>query len=475
MGSPASPQPAVGDRKTESLVVVIDDDEAARTSMAQMLRLRRYRVQAFSSAEAALAWPALPEADAVVTDVKMPGMDGEEFLAEVIRCGFGCPVIMVTGHGDIAMAVRCLKAGAYDFVEKPFEDDVLLACVARAAETTALRREAAELRHRLSLLAPEADGRFGMIGRSRVMLDLYEQIAVVARSEAPALIVGETGSGKELVARAIHAEGRRARGPFVPLNAGALPETTLESELFGHAKGAFTGADAERAGRLVTASGGTLLLDEVESMPLRAQVQLLRVLEDGLVTPLGGDKPRRVDIRLLAATKADLQEEVRHGRMREDFYHRIAVLTIAVPPLRERRDDIPLLVSYFLKQAAQRDAVPVPNLPEDVLAEMLRHNWPGNVRELKNAVERMVITAQGGVAGPFSLDDSFASARLLSLPATAGRLREELERTERAAIETALRENRGEVGATAAALGISRRALYERMRRYDLNKNDFRQ
>ena len=455
-------------------IVVIDDDEAARVSVAQMLRLRRYAVQAFSSAEAALAWPGLPDADAVVTDVKMPGMDGEEFLTEVIRRGFAPPVIMITGHGDISMAVRCLKAGAYDFLEKPFEDDVMLACVARAAEKVALRRETAELRRRLKMLAPEEDGRFGMVGRSRAMLDVYDQVAIAARSDVPVLIVGETGAGKELVARAIHAESRRAGKPFVPLNAGALPETTLQSELFGHAKGAFTGADAERAGTLVTASGGTLLLDEVESMPLRAQVQLLRVLEDGLVQPLGDDTPRRVDIRLLAATKADLQDEVRQGRVREDFYHRIAVLCVQVPPLRERREDTPLLASFFLKQAAQRNGVPVPELPERTLAEMLRHTWPGNVRELRNAIERMVITAHGGVAGPFTLDDSFAAGRLLSVPATSGRLREEMERTERAVIESVLRENSGEIGVTAESLGISRRALYERMRKYDLNKDDFR-
>jgi len=456
-------------------IVVIDDDEAARLSITQMLRLRRYRVQAFSSAEAALAWPGLPEADVVVTDVKMPGLDGEEFLAEVTRRGFAPPVIMVTGHGDVAMAVRCLKGGAYDFVEKPFEADVLLACVARAMEKMALRREAAELRRRLRMLSSEEDGRFGMVGRSRPMLDLYEQIEVVARSSAPVLIAGETGAGKELVARAIHAEGPRAQRPFVPVNAGALPETTLESELFGHARGAFTGAEAERAGKLVSASGGTLLLDEIESISVRAQVQLLRVLEDGLVQPLGDDRPRKVDVRLLATTKADLQQEVRNGRMREDFYHRIAVLTIVVPPVRERREDIPLLASFFLKQAAERNGVAVPKLTEAALGAMLRHSWPGNVRELKNAIERMVITAQAGVAGDFTLDEAFSSGRLLSLPATGGLLREEMERTERSVIEATLREQKGEVGATAAALGISRRALYERMRKYDLNKEGFRE
>jgi len=460
--------------QAKETVVVIDDDEAARVSVAQMLRLRRYTVQAFSSAEAALAWPGLGDAGCVVTDVKMPGMDGEDLLAEMNRRGFPPPIIMITGHGDVAMAVRCLKAGAYDFVEKPFEADVLVACVGRAAEKTALRRAADELRRRLRLLSPEEDGRFGMVGRSRAMQDVYEQIEALAKSQASVIVIGETGVGKELVARAVHAQSARADGPFVALSAGALPETTLESELFGHTRGAFTGADSDRAGKLVTASGGTLLLDEIESIPERAQLHLLRVLEDGLVQPLGGDQPRHVSIRLIAATKVDLQEEVRQGHMRADFYHRIAVLTIAVPPLRERREDIPLLVSHFLKQAAARNGVPVPEVPEKVLGDMARHSWPGNVRELKNTVERMVITAHAGVAGPFTPDEHFVAPRLLSLPATPGRLRDEMERTEMTVIEIALRENEGEITATAQTLGISRRALYERMKKYGLEKKDFR-
>ena len=462
------------EEQAKGTVAVIDDDEAARVSLAQMLRLRRYTVQAFSSAEADLAWPGLADTDCVVSDVKMPGIDGEEFLVEMKRRGFPPPIIRITGHGDVAMAVRCLKAGAYDFVEKPFEADVLVACVGRATEKTALRREAAELRRRLKVLSPEENGRFGMVGRSRAMQDIYEQVEVLAKSNAPVIITGETGVGKELVARAVHAQSSRADGPFVPLNAGALPETTLESDLFGHTRGAFTGAEFERAGKLVTASGGTLLLDEIESIPERAQLQLLRVLEDGLVQPLGGDQPRHVNIRLIATTKADLQGEVRQGRMRADFYHRIAVLTIVVPPLRERREDIPLLVSHFLKQAAARNGVPVPEVTEKALGDIARHLWPGNVRDLKNTVERMVITAHAGVAGPFTPDEGFAAPRLLSLPATPGRLRDEMERTEMTVIEIALRENDGEITATAHALGISRRALYERMKKYGLEKKDFR-
>jgi two-component system C4-dicarboxylate transport response regulator DctD len=455
-------------------VVVIDDDEAARHSLAQMLRLRGYAVEVFSSAEGALAWPGLAEAGCIITDVKMPGMDGEELLAEVRRRP-GCPpVVMITGHGDVAMAVRCLKAGAFDFVEKPFDDDVLLAYVAKALESSRLVREASDLRKRLTMLSPAEDGSFGMVGRSRLMQDVYDQIEVAARSEAPVLIVGETGVGKELVARAIHAQSARAKGPFVPVNAGALPESMLESELFGHARGSFTGALAEREGKLVTASGGSLLLDEIESISPRAQVQLLRVLDDGIVEPLGSDKPRRVDIRLLSASNADMEEAVRAGSIREDFYHRIMVLRICVPPLRERPEDIPLLVSNFLRQAAERNGIPVPEIPGEALEQMLDHPWPGNVRELKNAVERMVISSHKGVAGPFTADLRFGSDRLLSLPATPGLLREEMERVERSTIEAALREHGGEINATYRALGISRRALYERMKKYCLAREEFR-
>ncbi|MBN2496344.1 MAG: sigma-54-dependent Fis family transcriptional regulator [Deltaproteobacteria bacterium] len=454
------------------LVVVVDDDEAARMSIGQMLRLRRFEAQVFSSAEAALAWPQLPEADCVISDVKMPGMDGEEFLEELVRRKYPPPVVMITGHGDVSMAVRCLKAGAYDFVEKPFEDDVLLASVSRAVERTALERESRGLRQRLERLSADLDGRFGMVGRSRTMQDLYEMIEVVARSAAPVLVVGETGAGKELVARAIHEQSERKSGPFVACNAGALPETMLESELFGHARGAFTGAVGARDGKLVTASGGTLLLDEVESLSLRAQVQLLRVIEDGQVEALGEDRPRQVDVRLVATTKLDLGEQVQLGRMREDFYHRIAVLSVQVPPLRERREDIALLVGHFIARSpAARGAAP-PRIPDESLAAMLRHPWPGNVRELKNAVERMLVTAHQGVAGPFLEEEQ--DGRLLSLPATPGRLRAELERTEKQVITETLREFKGEINACFRALGISRRALYERMKKYNLSKEGFR-
>jgi len=463
-----------GTAPTTPTVAVVDDDEAARLSVGQMLRLRGYEVWMFPSAEAALAWPGLERVSCLISDIKMPGMDGEELLARVQQRPLPPPVIMITGHGDIAMAVRCLKAGAFDFVEKPFEDEVLVAYVAKAVEQMSLRRESEELRCRLAMLPSAEDGRFDMVGRSRPMRALYEQIEVAGRTDAPVLIVGETGSGKELVARAIHQQSARSRGPFVPVNAGALPETLLESELFGHARGSFTGATAERDGKLVMASGGTLFLDEIESISLRAQVQLLRVLDDGILEPLGSDRPRRVDIRLLASSHQDLQAEVGRGTIREDFYHRIVVLMIVVPALRERGEDIPLLAAHFLRDAARRHGVAPPALPDKVLESMLRYHWPGNVRELRNAVERLVITSREGAIGKLPLPLGRPDARLLSLPATPGRLNEALEAAERATIQAALEEHRGEINATYQALGISRRALYERMKKYGLERSAYR-
>jgi len=461
-------------REPQGLIVVIDDDVAARLSIGQMLRLRGYQVELFSSGEAALAWPRLPECDCILSDVKMPGMSGEDFLHEVIRKNFRVPIIMITGHGDVSMAVRCLKTGAYDFVEKPFDEEMLLASVSRAMERSQLRKEGEELKRRLSLTFSEDTGRFGMLGTSKVMQDLYSEIEMTAKSNASVLIVGETGSGKELVARALHRESSRSEHPFIPVNAGALPETMVESELFGHTKGAFTGAVAQRDGKLVSASGGTLFLDEVESLSERVQIQLLRVIEDGLVHPLGSDTTKEVDIRLLLATKVNLLELVRKGEMREDFYHRVVVLTVQVPSLRERREDIPLLLSHFLKEASERSGVSVPRVPEEILDSMLKYPWPGNVRELKNSVERMVLTARDGIAGNFFTEDWDDFPRLLSLPPAAGRLREELERTERSVIEQALREHSGEVTAASQSLGISRRALYERLKRYEIQREHFR-
>jgi len=306
-----------------------------------------------------------------------------------------------------------------------------------------------------------------MIGVSLPMRRLYERIEAFAPTDAPVLVRGETGVGKELTVRALHALSGRSRGPLAPVNAGALPLATLQSELFGHARGAFTGAQSSRDGKLVSASGGSLFLDEIESIPEPAQMQLLRVLEDGLVVPLGGDRPRPVNIRLLAATKTDLREMVRLGRMREDFYHRVTVLTLDVPPLRERRDDIPLLIAHFLVRAAARNRVAPPRIPAETLDEMVRAPWPGNVRELKNTVERMVLTASRGVAGPFQQPGAEASEIGSMTP--GGRLRAALDAAERQAVMRALNETGGRLGDAALILGVSPATLDFLMQKHGLS------
>jgi two-component system C4-dicarboxylate transport response regulator DctD len=462
------------EQASKATVAVIDDDEATRVSLGQMLKLRGYDVRTFSSAEAALSSPQPAELDCIITDVKMPGMDGEQFLLKMKNAETSPPIIMITGHGDISMAVRCLKAGAYDFVEKPFDNDIMLATVARAVETSRLRRDSADLRRRIRSFSSEEEGHFGMVGRSPAMQDLYTQIETFAKSNAPILIFGETGTGKELVARAIHFQSSRSEGPFVPINVGALPENTIESELFGHSRGAFTGAETDRDGLLITASGGTLLLDEIETISEKTQIQLLRVLEDGLVQPLGKDKPQKVDVRILITTKQDLKDLVDKRYLREDFYHRIAVLQIRIPPLRERAEDIPLLVSHFIKKASNIEGIPVPEVPANTLVAMTRYAWPGNVRELINSSKRMIITAHDGMIGSFPDEDNPKVDHLLSLPSTSGLLRAELEKTEKHIIQAALGEHAGEINATCQALGISRRALYDRMIKYQLRKEDFK-
>ena len=459
---------------SEGRVAVVDDDSVTRLQLRHAIETGGYEAQVFSSAAAALAWPGLAEMDCVISDVYMPGMSGEDFLEEIRRRGHKVPVIIITGHGDVSLAVRCLKSGAYDFVEKPISSDTLLAGVARAVERSALARKAAALRRRLRDVDSDRLGRFGMVGRSAAMEAVYERIEQVARSDAPALITGETGVGKELVARAIHGQSRRSEGPFIPVNAGALPETMLESELFGHVRGAYTSAGMDRDGKLVTASGGSLLLDEVETLSLSAQIKLLRALDDGVIHPLGTDDFRKTDVRLLATTKETLRDLVRDGRMREDFYHRIMALTVTVPPLRERVEDIPDLAAYFLRLTANRDGLPAPDVSAEALDKMKRHPWPGNVRELKHAMERMVIASADGAAGELEIESPSASPRMLSLPPSGGRLRDALESAEQSVIEASLRENRGEVVATARSLGVSRRALYERMKKYGLRKEDFR-
>jgi two-component system C4-dicarboxylate transport response regulator DctD len=440
-------------------VVLVEDDEDVRLGTAQALELAGFEVRAFGSIEA--AWP-LVQADApivVLCDVMLPGMHATEWLPDVLAIDPDLPFIMVTGHGDIAMAVASMRQGAYDFLEKPASSERIVDVVSRAADK---RRLVLKVRALSSRVAPRGI-EWTVLGTSAAMQRVRRSVLALADTTADVLVYGETGTGKEVVARSLHDFGSRRDGPFIAVNCGALPETLVENELFGHEAGAFTGAQKGRAGKLEAAHGGTLFLDEIESMPLAIQVKLLRVLQDRAVVRLGSHRPVPVDCRVVAAAKEDLKALSDEGRFRADLYYRIGVAFIELPPLRERREDIPLLFEHFAALAADRygrAATPLTNAQQ---AELLAHDWPGNLRELSNVATRFVLGLQGGRLLPDGTDT-----------APAPTLPEQLDRFERALIVDALRRQGGDVAATARELAVPKQTLYDKMRRHQLQGADYR-
>jgi len=389
----------------EARIVAVDDDHAMLRVVERALR-RRFDMQTFGSAEAALdALAADPSiADVLLTDLHMHGMTGFDLLAEVRASYPTVPVIIMTGRATVDAAVEALRLGAYDFLVKPFEaSQALPTAVSRAIAYRSLITINRDLRRRLDV----RDGFEGIVGHAPKMRQLFDVISSVAPTTATALISGESGTGKELVARAIHDRSHRSTGRFVPLNCGALGETLLESELFGHVKGAFTGASTSRVGLFEEASGGTLFLDEVGELSPSTQVRLLRVLQEREVRPVGSNETRRVDVRLLAATHRDLAVEVAEGRFRQDLYYRLKVVTLLVPALRDRVDDIPLLAQHFVAKVSERLGKHVESIEADAMAALQRHPWPGNVRELENAIEHAIVLGSG------------SSLRSADLPMTA--------------------------------------------------------
>lgn len=444
-------------------VVLIDDEEDVLHAGKQTLELEGIGVRVFRDAESALDILAPDWCGIVLTDVKMPGMDGMELLRQVRAVDPELPVILITGHGDVAMALQAIRAGAYDFIEKPAAPEQLIDVVQRALEKRDLVLENRALRRELESLSG-MDSR--MVGRSDGIEKVRRTIANIADTGIDVLIEGETGTGKELVARCLHDFSNRRGKRFVALNCGALPETIVESELFGHEAGAFTGAVKRRIGKLEFANGGTVFLDEIESMPIGLQVKLLRVLQERTIERLGGNESIPIDVRVVAATKLDLVAEAEAGRFRKDLFYRLNVARIAIPPLRERKSDILLLFHHFLHKACQRFDRAVPDLPESHEANLMARSWPGNVRELGNAAERYALglsdmQTQGVDGGP--VDDGEAS---MSLEA-------QLDAFERQVVAAALRKTDGRVGQAAEALGIQRKTLYLRMRKFGLDRKDF--
>ena len=445
-------------------VLLIEDDEDVLVSTAQALTLAGFVVESYASAERARAHVAFDAPVIVVCDVRLPGMSGTEWLPEIRAIDAELPVVLVTGHGDIAMAVRAMRDGAYDFIEKPFTSERLIAIVRHAVER---RQLALQVRMLHDALENWHGIQAALIGRSAQMQQVRRTVMTLAQTSADVLIYGETGTGKELVARCLHDHSERRRQHFVPVNCGGLPESLAESELFGHEAGAFTGANRTRVGKFEYAHGGTLFLDELESMPTAVQIKLLRALQERTVERIGSNKSIPFDCRLVAASKDDLKLLSDQHKFRADLYYRIGVAFIELPPLRERREDIPLLFEHFVLLAASRYERAAPVLNNSQLADLMAYAWPGNVRELRNVADRFVL----GLLG-----NSLTMARGAGEPAPGlpHGLPLQVEKFERAMIVEELRRNRGDQSATAAALGIARQTLYDKVRKLGLVADEFK-
>ncbi len=434
-------------------VLIVEDDAAVRRGYLQALELEGIAAEGVESGEA--GWRAISELDpaVVVSDIRLPGMDGMALMARIRAFDPDLPVVLVTGHGDIQLAVQAMKEGAQDFLEKPFSSAHLVEVTRRALEKRRLVLEVRELRKKLN------DGEdFGgkLIGNSAAMQFVRRRIADLGPTSADVLILGETGTGKEMVARCLHEAGPRRKGNFVAINCGGLPESLIDSEIFGHEAGAFTGAAKRRIGKIEHASGGTLFLDEIESMPLNMQAKLLRVLQERTLERLGSNQAIAVDCRIVTATKADLRELSDEGRFRADLYYRLNVAAVPLPPLRERREDIGLLFGHFALLAAARYGKPTPHLDSERLAVLMAYRWPGNVRELRNAADRWVL----GVEGDLPVD---------SLGHADGRpLAETMEALERTLISEALRRNGMSLARTAEELKMAKTTLFDKIRKHKL-------
>ena len=443
-------------------VLIVDDEPAIQTTLRGVLEDEGYRVTAVGSGSDAIAAVSEDGLDVVFLDIWMPGMDGLDTLAELRRLRPDLTVVMISGHGTIETAVKATRLGAHDFIEKPLSIEKTLLALSNALEHSRLERETAALRAAMQ-------HRSDLTGESEGIRRLREQIATAAPTNGRVLIHGENGSGKELVARAIHAGSARAAGPFVEVNCAAIPEELIESELFGHEKGAFTGAVARRRGKFETADGGTLFLDEIGDMSLKTQAKVLRALEEQVVERVGGREPLKVDVRVIAASNRSLETLITQGRFREDLFYRLAVIPIEVPPLRARRDDIPLLVEHFLALFCVENGKRRKAVSGEALAYFLAYEWPGNIRELRNMVERLVIMTPGDTIGP---DDLPAPLRRKDAtgPADGHRsLKEARDGFERAYILAELRAHDWNMTRTAERLGIERSHLYRKIKTYGIS------
>jgi two-component system response regulator HydG len=452
-------------------ILVVDDDAAHRTMLRTLVGGWGYQIAEADDGGAAVEKARRQAYDLVLMDVRMVRMSGLEALAAIKRINPAIPVVIMTAYSSVEAAVDALKQGAHDYLTKPLDFEKLKVTIERAMEHTRLKEENRRLRESL-------DRRFDrsrIIAQSPRMVALLDTVAQVAPSEATVLISGESGTGKELIAGAIHFNSSRRQGPFVQLNCAAVAETLLESELFGHEKGSFTGADRRRDGRFRQADGGSLFLDEVSEMPLSMQVKLLRVIQEREFTRVGGDDVQRVDVRVIAATNKHLPDLLSAGSFREDLYYRLNVVALQIPPLRERREDIPLLAQHFLELFAERNRKPIKGFTPHAMDRLIRHGWPGNVRELMNAVERAVVLARTDflsgedLPGIAAAEEESASDRPVPPPPAATEAMP-LEEMEKAAILKTLEAAGGNKSETARRLGITRRTLHKKLKSYGVMK-----
>ena len=442
-------------------ILIVDDEAGIRQALKQVLEYENLVVKVTASGgEALTVYPDF-RPHLVFLDVKMAGLDGLETLTRLRNLDPNSQVVMISGHGTIATAVEATQRGAFDFLEKPLDTDRLLVTVRNALAQAKLMDENTRLRE-------ESESRFRMVGDSPALKEVRDLIAKVGPTSARVLITGENGTGKELVARALHEASPRQGRAFIEVNCAAIPSELIESELFGHMKGSFTGAFADRAGKFEQADGGTLFLDEIGDMSLSAQSKLLRVLQEGVVTRIGGSKPIQVDVRVLAATNKDLEQEITEGRFREDLLYRLNVVPIRVPPLRERRADIPALVAYFAEQLSASAGVPGRKFSDDAVRRLQARPWPGNIRELRNAVERVLILASGKKVTAEDIDHL--------LPGTIGpngespSLEDFKLEAEKKFLVQQLRQHDWNLSETARAIKIPRSNLYKKMERFGLNR-----
>src|SRR5271156_5992284 len=457
-------------------ILIIDDDANTLASLARAFRLAGHEATVCDNAARALELAKAERFDLILSDVVMPGKDGIALLEELKGAGVSAPVVMMSGQATIEMAVKATRLGAIDFLEKPVSTDKLLLTVDNALRLRHLEDENRDLKRRL--------GRHYSVWASSAMREAMAQVETVAASETRVCIRGETGTGKELIARTLHEKRARRNGPFISLNCAAIPAELMESEIFGHEKGSFTGAAGRHIGKFEQAHGGTLFLDEIGDMPIAMQAKLLRVLEEGEIERVGGDKPITVDVRVIVATHRNLEEQARQGAFREDLYHRIFVFPIVLPPLRERREDIRVLAEHFIKQLDEQNHWKSRTLSSEAVAELERYPWPGNVRELRNVIERVLLFETKDEIQPATVQralpqsavsSSGAGTAPLAGPLASGMLSQRVEAFERETLLAVLKQNHHHMTNTAKALGLERSHLYKKCQQLGIDLRAIRQ